>query len=95
MLHDAKSELRQKLLTIEDLPATPLMVNISKTINPVTWKKYTFWFTFKGQLIDTYSEPHVLVLIFDLSNTYVSTGNFQWKAAIWSDFLSGKLTVFR
>ena len=42
MLHDAKSELRQKLLTIEDLPATPLMVNISKTINPVTWKKYTF-----------------------------------------------------
>ena len=77
MLHDAKSELCQKLLTIGDLPATPLTVNISKTINPGTWKKYIFRSTFKGQLTDTYSEQHFLVLIFVLFNTYVSTGNFQ------------------
>ena len=51
-LHDAKSELCQMLLTIDDFPGIPLIGNVSKTVNARRWKKYFFGRTFKGQLID-------------------------------------------
>ena len=50
--HDAKSQLYQKLLTIDDFPGTPLIGNISETKNARAWKKCFFKHTFKGQSID-------------------------------------------
>ena len=50
--HDAKSQLCQKLLTIDDFPGTLLIGNISETKNARLWKKYFFRRTFKGQSID-------------------------------------------
>ena len=37
-LHDAKSELCQMLLTIDDFPGIPLIGNVSKTVNARRWK---------------------------------------------------------
>ena len=51
-LHDAKSELCQKLLTIDGFSGTLLIGNISETKNARAWKKYFSRPTFKGQLID-------------------------------------------
>ena len=52
--HDAKSQLCQKLLTIDDFPGTLLIGNISETINARTLKKCFFESTFKRQSIDIY-----------------------------------------
>ena len=54
MLHDAESELCQKLLTRGDFPGTPLLDNISKTINARTWRNIFFETTFEGQSTDIY-----------------------------------------
>ena len=51
-LHDAESELCQKLLTIDGFSGTLLIGNISETKNARAWKKYFSRPTFKGQLID-------------------------------------------
>ena len=40
MLHDAESELDQKLLIADVFPGTLLTSNISETIDARTWKKY-------------------------------------------------------
>ena len=50
--HDAKSQLCQKLLTIDGFPGTLLTGNISETKNPRKWTKYFSRLTFKGQSID-------------------------------------------
>ena len=50
--HDAKSQLCQKLLTIDGFPGTLLIGNISETKNARKWKKYFSGPTFKIQLID-------------------------------------------
>ena len=52
--HDAKSQLCQKLLTIDGFPGTLLIGNISETKNATVWKKYFSRPTFKGQSIDIY-----------------------------------------
>ena len=49
--HDAKSQLCQKLLTIDGFPGTLLIGNISETKNARAWKKYFSRPTFKGQSI--------------------------------------------
>ena len=50
--HDAKSQLCQKLLTIDSFPGTLLIGNISETKNATASKKYFSRLTFKGQWID-------------------------------------------
>ena len=50
--HDAKSQLCQKLLTIDGFPGTLLIGNISETKNARACKKYFSRPTFKGQSID-------------------------------------------
>ena len=50
--HDAKSQLCQKLLTIDGFPGRLLIGNISETKNATKWKKYFPRDTFKGQSID-------------------------------------------
>ena len=50
--HDTKSQLCQKLLTIDDFPGRILIGNISGTQNARKWKKYFFRRTFKGKSID-------------------------------------------
>ena len=50
--HDAKSQLCQKLLTIDGFPGTLLIGNISETKNATACKKYFFRPTFKGQSTD-------------------------------------------
>ena len=54
ILHDAKSELCQKLSSRDDFPGTPLIGNISEIIDATTSKKCFFELTFKVQLIDIY-----------------------------------------
>ena len=50
--HDAKSQLCQKLLTIDGFPGRLLIGNISETKNATAWKKYFFRLTFRGQSTD-------------------------------------------
>ena len=50
--HDAKSQLCQKLLTIDGFPGRMLIGSISETKNARKWKKYFSRPTFKGQSID-------------------------------------------
>ena len=50
--HDAKSQLCQKLLTIDGFPGTVLIGNISETKNATACKKYFSRPTFKGPSID-------------------------------------------
>ena len=50
--NDAKSQLCQKLLTIDGFPGRLLIGNISETKNATKWKKYFSRDTFKGQSID-------------------------------------------
>ena len=50
--HDAKSQLCQKLLTIDDFPRKLLIGNISGTKNATASKKHFPRPTFKGQTID-------------------------------------------
>ena len=50
--HDAKSQLCQKLLTIDGFPGRMLIGNISEMKNARKWKKYFSRRTFKGQSID-------------------------------------------
>ena len=50
--HDTKSQLCQKLLTIDGFPGTVLIGNISETKNATACKKYFSRPTFKGQSID-------------------------------------------
>ena len=50
--HDAKSQLCQKLLTIDGFPGTVLIGNISETKNATACKKYFSRPTFKAQSID-------------------------------------------
>ena len=50
--HDAKSQLCQKLLTLDNFPGRILIGNISETKNARKWKKYFSRRTFKGQSID-------------------------------------------
>ena len=48
-LHHTENQLCQKLLTINDFPGTPLIGNISETINARTLQKCFFDATFKEQ----------------------------------------------
>ena len=50
--HDAKSQLCQKLLTIDGFPGRLLIGNISETKNARKWKKYFSRHTFKAQSTD-------------------------------------------
>ena len=50
--HEAKSQLCQKLLTIDGFPGRLLIGNISETKNATACKKYFFRPTFKGQSTD-------------------------------------------
>ena len=50
--HYPKSQLCQKLLTIDDFPGRILIGNISGTQNARKWKKYFSRRTFKGKSID-------------------------------------------
>ena len=50
--HDAKSQLCQKLLTIDGFPGTLLIGNISETKNARACKKYFSRPSFKEQSID-------------------------------------------
>ena len=52
--HHAENELCQKVITVNDFPVTPLIENISETINARTLKKCFFDATFKRQSIDIY-----------------------------------------
>ena len=51
-LHDAESELCQKLLTIDGFSGTLLIGNISETKNARAWKTYFSRPRSKRQLID-------------------------------------------
>ena len=51
MLHDAESELHQKILIADKFPATLLLCNISIIINATAVKKYFFGSTFKKESI--------------------------------------------
>ena len=52
MLHDSESDLCQTLLTRYDFPGTPLIGNISETMDARTLEKIFSRPTFKGQSID-------------------------------------------
>ena len=52
MLHDSESDLCQTLLTRYDFPGTPLIGNISETIDARTLEKNFSRPAFKGQSID-------------------------------------------
>ena len=52
MLHDSESDLCQTLLTRYDFPGTPLIGNISETMDARTLEKIFSRPAFKGQSID-------------------------------------------
>ena len=52
MLHDSESDLCQTLLTRYDFPGTPLIGNISETMDARTLEKFFSRPAFKGQSID-------------------------------------------
>ena len=52
MLHDSESDLCQTLLTRYDFPGTPLIGNISETMDARTLEKNFSRPAFKGQSID-------------------------------------------
>ena len=52
MLHDSESDLCQTLLTRYDFPGTPLIGNISETMDARTLEKKFSRPAFKGQSID-------------------------------------------
>ena len=54
MSHHAENEVCQKLITINNFPGTPLIGNISETINARTLEKCFFDAIFKRQSIDIY-----------------------------------------
>ena len=55
MLHDAKSELCQKLLVVDIFPWKFLIAYISVTKDATTMKKYFFRVTKSGESIGIYS----------------------------------------
>ena len=76
MLHEAESELYQKLLVADIFPGILLIGYISVTKHAKTARKYFFGITKSGKSIGTYGSGQVLTLIFFIFNAEVSLSNF-------------------
>ena len=68
MLHDAKSELYQKLLVADIFPGKFLIGYISVTKHATTVEKYFFGVTKSDESIAIYSQGQFLTLIFVIFN---------------------------
>ena len=77
-----------------DFPGTPLIGNISESINARRRGENFFGVTFKGQSIDISFQCYFLLLIFGIFNTKVSSNTFHSILVVWKDSLAARSTTF-